>query len=499
LLQRPAPTANITNASVAVVSSERLQALRSHREAGLYQQLARSVQWSPLANAGAEFLGPVGVGTVSEPKACDVLNEQACQRKAQQTLRVIFDTGSSNIWMASNLCDQGPCVSKDRKRYNLLESETSEVPLPHVKHTIEFGTAMIEGPFGVDDFHIGPFIVKNQTFGLIERQQGAMFEAMPIEGVIGLGFPSLSASHNLPFFDNIIAQRVLPRNQFAFYLADTPSQATGHPMELGAVLWGGYDSRLFNGPLSWVQVTQAHYWSIDLYDFLIGNKSLLNKDAPMHRHQHGAILGQDLGVAPAKLILDSGTSHYTAFGSLYNALVDTMPYGSCEELATYPTLTYRLKDVDGHPFDVVLEPADYVISDGTTCEVGYQQLDVPEQYGPGLVLGELFMRKFFTVFDRGDGTDTDARVGFARAKPWGEVSHLLELQEPGSSLLDSGRQVGLTGSSGSWEAIASISNDGDMKIEPASVLRPEFQHHNPITLHEQVRSQVIASHGLAFF
>merc|ERR1719326_2507295 len=43
-------------------------------------------------------------------------------------------------------------------------------------------------------------------------------------------------------------------------------------------------------------------------------------------------------------------------------------------------------------------------------------LAVPKSHGPGMVLGELFFRKFLTVFSRGSGEVWDAKVGIARAK-----------------------------------------------------------------------------------
>jgi len=44
------------------------------------------------------------------------------------------------------------------------------------------------------------------------------------------------------------------------------------------------------------------------------------------------------------------------------------------------------------------------------------KLDIKKQYGPAMILGEVFMRHFFTVFSRGEGHLDQAKVGFARAK-----------------------------------------------------------------------------------
>merc|ERR1719188_2403730 len=50
------------------------------------------------------------------------------------------------------------------------------------------------------------------------------------------------------------------------------------------------------------------------------------------------------------------------------------------------------------------------------CQPAFMALDVKKEYGPAMILGEVFMRHFFTVFSRGSGAVEDAKVGFAPAK-----------------------------------------------------------------------------------
>lgn len=72
-------------------------------------------------------------------------------------------------------------------------------------------------------------------------QVGDAFHSIPFEGILGLAFPSMSANGVVPFFDNVIDQRVLAKNEFAFYFnmdeAAKSNQATGN----NAIFWGGVD------------------------------------------------------------------------------------------------------------------------------------------------------------------------------------------------------------------------------------------------------------------
>jgi len=114
--------------------------------------------------------------------------------------------------------------------------------------------------------------VKKQTFGLIEEEIGDAFLTIPFEGILGLAWPSMSANGVVPFFDNVIDQKALKVNEFAFYFNPMEASKTTEEPRNNAIFWGGVDSSFYEKPIRMYPTSQHHYWAIRLYDFRIGDR-----------------------------------------------------------------------------------------------------------------------------------------------------------------------------------------------------------------------------------
>eukprot|EP00927_Polykrikos_kofoidii_P023790 TRINITY_DN21790_c0_g1_i3.p1 TRINITY_DN21790_c0_g1~~TRINITY_DN21790_c0_g1_i3.p1 ORF type:complete len:711 (+),score=98.12 TRINITY_DN21790_c0_g1_i3:310-2442(+) len=504
-----------------------------------------------LSSLSSQYVGPIGVGTKLVPLGCDTAafpkkmlfhasaaqnetgsaegvasfastsaSSSTCTVQEESQIWVVFDTGSTNIWIASDLCDNGPCVQKGRRRFDHGKSVTFRFPPDQVGLTVEFGTGTLEGPLGTDNLHIGPFTVYNQSFALMERQIGDVFTSVPLEGILGLAFPSMAFHGKQPFFDNVIQQRSLERNEFAFYLSrDNPSS--------NAVFWGGVDPTFFEGDIVYFPVVDPYYWSIELRSFSIGDRTLVGReevhiasylyDPFLFRNDekitHGgpatmqmlsevraveaefvddeaslssidpkaasvaeisaaaisfdaaAITARKFGAASsgtsaaaasatggareadghapaAKLmhaIVDTGTTYFSAESSVYEEIMRMLPRERCDKLteSSHPTIIFKLADTAGVARAYPLKNHEYMVShDGIWCDPGFMRIDIPKTHGPGMLLGEVFLRHYYTIFDRdvdAGGQSNSGRVGLARSVQSTEATrrlHELTEQQP---------------------------------------------------------------------
>lgn len=392
-----------------------------------------------LTSLESQYIGQIGVGSVLSPQGCEASGEsliylgpaeylnaseeakKACHVRDESLVWVVFDTGSTNIWVSSVLCDKGPCAQSQRSRYNRTNSRTY-LPAPRSGILqIEFGTGRITGPEAIDDFHIGPFSVYKQTFGMIQSEEGRVFEEIPVEGILGLAFPAMAANGIRPFMDGIIENKAIGRNEFAFYFS--PDDVAGN-----AIFWGGVDKAFYTGDIEFFPVVEPYYWAVELRDFKIGNDSLLHLLLPeedmseMAHESHKSRKQTSSSKAPMfKAIVDTGTTFFTAQGQLYKEVMKRLKAQTCSSITeqSHPNITYTLVNTAGETREFVLNNRQYMLhsveGDNAECSPAFMMIQVPAAHGPGMVLGEVFLRIFFAVFDRGSGKVEEARLGLAQA------------------------------------------------------------------------------------
>jgi len=137
---------------------------------------------------------------------------------------------------------------------------------------------------------IAGITVPDQIFGLTYREEGYAFMNVPFEGIVGLSFPTTAKANSVPFFDSVMAHKLLQNNIFSIYL----SEKDGKPN----ILFGEIDKNVMASNFTFVDVVSKGYWEINIQDIYIGEKKTNYCDKI--RSKTGKC-----GVA-----LDSGTSLY---------------------------------------------------------------------------------------------------------------------------------------------------------------------------------------------
>jgi len=331
-----------------------------------------------------EFYGPVSIGT------------------PPQEFQVIFDTGSSNLWVPSQACNSTKypaCAT-----HNKYDSSKSSTYVEDGRSLLlPYGSGICAGTLVTETISLGGVVLDNVAVGTINREPGKVWEESPFDGILGLAYPTIAMPPDvdnpvLPPVDVMMQRKLLDENKFAFYLSTCkpPSGQGGDETCDGSqVTFGGVDETKFSGDIHWVSmpITQKAlgYWYVNGKDFKVGDQTVACD-----------------GKLGCGMVVDTGTSVIVAPASFDSSLLPNVS-SDCSNVDSLPDLSITL---GGKEF--TLGPEFYVIRGADTdngsdeCQSGIisQFVGVPGMW----ILGDPFLRKYYSIYDR----DQD-KVGFALA------------------------------------------------------------------------------------
>lgn len=310
-----------------------------------------------------------------------------------QEFSVLFDTGSSNLWVPSIHCSFWDIACWLHHRYN--SGKSSSYVANGTKFSIQYGRGSLSGYISQDTISLAGLTVPGQQFGEAVSQPGFVFAVARFDGVLGMGYPSISVAGVRPVFDTAMAAKLLPQNIFSFYINRNPRAAVG-----GELVLGGADDQHYEGALHYVNVTRKAYWQIAMDGVSVGNQLALCKGGC----QAIVDTGTSLIVGPAKEV----RALQRAIGALPLLMGEYMI--PCKKIPSLPVISFTL---GGKQFNLTGE--DYVLKESqlgvSICLSGFMAMDIPPPAGPLWILGDVFIGRYYSVFDR----DAD-RMGFAPAK-----------------------------------------------------------------------------------
>lgn len=299
-----------------------------------------------------------------------------------QTFKVVLDTGSSNLWVPGSECGSIACYL--HTKYD--SSASSTYKKNGTAFEIRYGSGSLSGYVSEDTMTIGDLKVKNQLFAEATEEPGLAFAFGRFDGILGLGFDTISVNKIPPPFYQMLDQKLLDKPVFAFKLSDEKEESE--------VTFGGIDEKAYKGKITTLPLRRKAYWEVDFDAISFG-------DATAELDKTGVILdtGTSLIALPSTLadLLNKEMGAKKGYNGQYTV--------ECEKRDSLPDVTFTLS---GHKFTI--SAYDYILEVSGSCISTFMGMDFPEPVGPLAILGDAFLRRYYSIYDLGAGT-----VGLATA------------------------------------------------------------------------------------
>ncbi|CAF0788764.1 unnamed protein product [Adineta steineri] len=318
-----------------------------------------------------------------------------------QIFNVDFDTGSSDLWIPSTQCG-----SSCGGNHTFNSGLSSTYRAWNKNFYIRYGDGSnANGTFANDTVTIGGVSIANQSFAMITSAQG--FSTRTADGMLGMGYQSIASGGELPVIWSMYLAGALSQPIFSFWFAPI---STGS--DTGELILGGYDTTKYTGCFTYASVTVPGFW-----EFVADRVSLTTGSTTnIIAKSINAIL--DTGTTAA---IVAPTTYFNMINTLLGATYDPNTGWSivnCQTkpLSAFPNITVT---ISGVPF--VLTPLMYleIVSNsaGYTCYSLITSIDQNDANGnPIWILGDFFMRRFYSVFDMQNN-----RIGLALSTSYSSV------------------------------------------------------------------------------
>lgn len=155
--------------------------------------------------SNAQYYGEVKIGTPA------------------QSFTVVFDTGSSNLWVPKVACQNCGYWFIHGGKSKFDKSKSSSYQADGSDFHIEYGSGDVQGYFSVDTVTLADdIVVKNQKFAEVQNAGGLGIGYIMgmFDGILGLGFEGLSLGGATTVFKNAIDQGAVSQPVFAFDLGN---------------------------------------------------------------------------------------------------------------------------------------------------------------------------------------------------------------------------------------------------------------------------------------
>ncbi|KAL5290643.1 hypothetical protein ACFFRR_010165 [Megaselia abdita] len=312
------------------------------------------------------YYGPISIGT------------------PPQNFTVLFDSGSANLFIPSINCDSSIYPCSQHNLYNASASSTY-VDLNETYVMSDWATGFL----AEDTVTVGGVQIQSQVFAQADKMEFNFADDI-YDGLLGMAFIPVAVDGIVPPFINMIKQGLLDEPVVSVWMNRNQNASDG-----GEIIFGGIDPTKYSGNFSYVPLTKESYWEF---------------------HVDGGFVGDfEFCKGGCTSICDTGNPWiqgpsadidiiFQAIGSNEEGSVD------CDSIENLPIVYIVL---NGHVFP--LEPEFYVTKQYFEGQVSCAAAFIPGGDDKLWNIGDVFIGKYYTVFDYGN-----RRIGFADVVVEGE-------------------------------------------------------------------------------
>lgn len=322
-----------------------------------------------------------------------------------QSFDVAIDTGSCNLLLTSSDCQSAGCLS--HKTYSATESSTAR-PLARTEGSgndsgpetvlLDISTGEATGDLAMDSVCLGNEGDVCAVTGLVKMtQMSQAISRFPYDGILGVGMPQGSLDNRFNFMGNLVETGSLARNRFAIWMAND------FDTESSELMFGDLAEERIGSEVIWLPVSRydTGMWQATMEDIAVDNM-------PTH------LCGTD----GCQAAFDTGTNAIAAPAEYIETLLAQLDIKQdCSNYDSLPLLGFKFH---GHILNI--DKWDYVKRVGPHCFHQFMALDLTGQKKDLMLLGDPFLKRYFSIFDR-DSLKIGLALSMHRIPPEWNVTH----------------------------------------------------------------------------
>lgn len=380
---KPKTTVHITRRNIQQRTPEEWSEWAYERRASVHNKYGnplparkkkRSTGVNLLTNQGRDssFFGSLAIGT--PPVAYSV----------------ILDTGSADLWLASDACTpEDYCPASIPTFHGRDSSSFQNTSKPF---SITYGSGRAVGTLARETVNVAGFQVEQQTVALVSSVTPNLLFS-PVSGLLGLAFSSLTTSGTQTWWQASIGGWDSPL--FSFHLTRFKNVSSSDSEEFGGSFDIGFtNSSLFTGDIDYVDIPdgEQRYWTIPLRELSVNGNLIDGLPSIASSGSNAAIdTGTTLIGGPPELI-----------ANLYAQVPGAQPAGSQYEgyyaypCRAPPTVTIAF-GAEGRVWTIA--PDDFLgfqLSQSVCIGAFFEFESGPN--GPSWIVGDAFLKNVYSVY-----------------------------------------------------------------------------------------------------